>query len=105
MATAGDMEYLDPKGGGKLYVFRFSETGIAKATDYFSKHAMHANAAEEVIYAGEFHVILEGGVYTLYLDNNSGDHLQPDHKFWVPPPPPPPAAVYTCADTQQLQQS
>mmetsp|Transcript_34546 Transcript_34546/g.97890 ORF Transcript_34546/g.97890 Transcript_34546/m.97890 type:complete len:148 (+) Transcript_34546:117-560(+) len=66
------MEFLDPNGLGQLYVFRYSETGIAKATDYFSKHAMHANAAEEVIYAGEFHLIPEGDVYTLYLDNNSG---------------------------------
>jgi len=57
---------------GRQFLFRFSETGIQMAKDYFSKHAMHANASPEVVYAGEFHVLPDGGRHVLYLDNNSG---------------------------------
>eukprot|EP00873_Tetraselmis_striata_P001664 jgi/Tetstr1/421928/TSEL_012827.t1 len=59
---------------GSRYLFRFSETGIKLAKDYLSKHAMHAGGAEEVVFAGEFHVKDEGGEYTLLLDNNSGTY-------------------------------
>ena len=39
-----------------------------------SKHAMHANCARDVIYAGEFHVqrTPDGNNYKLIIDNNSG---------------------------------
>ena len=37
------------------YTWRFSETGEGYFTDYASKHALHANCAEYVYYAGEFH--------------------------------------------------
>lgn len=42
--------------------------------DMISKHAMHANCAREVIYAGEFHVqrTPDGNNYKLIIDNNSG---------------------------------
>jgi hypothetical protein len=63
--------------GQRRYLFRFSETGVKLAKDYLSKHAMHANGAGEVVYAGEFHVAEEGGENVLVLDNNSGLHLPP----------------------------
>jgi len=54
---------------------RFSETGAAFFKDFMSKHAMHASCAEEVYYAGEFHVEdLGGGKWKLVLDNNSGTY-------------------------------
>jgi hypothetical protein len=68
----------------RLYI---AETGADFFLDMNSKHAMHANADEEVVYAGELHLrrrVVEGGgasEYTLVLDNNSGtyapdkDHL------------------------------
>ncbi|EFN59404.1 hypothetical protein CHLNCDRAFT_137906 [Chlorella variabilis] len=54
---------------------RCSETGAGFFVDFSSKHAMHANAAEEVLYAGEFCIVpdaaAEGG-HRLVVDNNSG---------------------------------
>eukprot|EP00727_Mastigamoeba_balamuthi_P003348 m51a1_g1301 hypothetical protein (401) ;mRNA; f:197771-199424 len=55
--------------------FNFSETGTTFSKDFMSKHAMHANAAREVRYAGEFIV----HKHTLVLDNNSGTYA-PDPK-------------------------
>ncbi|KAG0049695.1 hypothetical protein BGZ83_005499 [Gryganskiella cystojenkinii] len=60
-----------PKG---LY---FSETGAAFFQDFMSKHAMHANRAEEVMYSGEFRVfqdIENNNAWTLVIDNNSGTY-------------------------------
>jgi hypothetical protein len=59
----------------KLYM---SETGLA-VYDMLSKHAMHASAAEEVVYAGELLVREEECVNgtprnILVLDNNSGTY-------------------------------
>jgi hypothetical protein len=68
----------------RLYI---AETGADFFLDMNSKHAMHANADEEVVYAGELHMrrrAVNGSTaseYTLVLDNNSGtyapnkDHL------------------------------
>jgi hypothetical protein len=59
----------------KLYM---SETGLT-VYDMISKHAMHASAAEEVVYAGELLVreenVLNGTPRNiLVLDNNSGTY-------------------------------
>ncbi|CAF1416522.1 unnamed protein product [Rotaria magnacalcarata] len=35
--------------------WRFSETGVGYFTDFASKHALHANCCESVLYAGQFH--------------------------------------------------
>lgn len=43
----------DRAGSARL---RFSETGASFFDDARSKHAVHSNAAEEVVYSGEFHV-------------------------------------------------
>jgi len=68
-------------GGGKPRMFTyalmpthlfFSETGASFFQDFTSKHAMHANASREVVYAGEFHIRLQKGKYKLVIDNNSG---------------------------------
>lgn len=48
--------------------FKFSETGASFTKDFMSKHAMHANASEEVRYAGEFFVMSHGdGTYRLII--------------------------------------
>ncbi|KAF9985480.1 hypothetical protein BGZ65_010755 [Modicella reniformis] len=60
-----------PKG---LY---FSETGVAFFQDFMSKHAMHANRAAEVIFAGEFRLFRHKSnddKWTLFIDNNSGTY-------------------------------
>ncbi|KAF9435763.1 hypothetical protein BGZ76_005572 [Entomortierella beljakovae] len=57
-----------PKG---LY---FSETGAAFFQDFMSKHAMHANRANEVCFSGEFRIFLQDGEWTLLIDNNSGTY-------------------------------
>ncbi|GJJ69433.1 hypothetical protein EMPS_01779 [Entomortierella parvispora] len=60
-----------PKG---LY---FSETGAAFFQDFMSKHAMHANRADEVMFAGEFRVFQDmenNNAWTLLIDNNSGTY-------------------------------
>lgn len=68
--------------------FRFSETGAAFFVDFASKHALHANCAEEVRYSGEFHPRPKGGwenfndergddddvEWELVIDNNSGTY-------------------------------
>jgi len=54
--------------------FNFSETGAPFGKDFMSKHAMHANCAEEVYYAGEFVILKDHdqGCFKLIIDNNSG---------------------------------
>lgn len=54
------------------WFFRFAETGSNKGKDFFSKHAMHANARPEVVYSGEFHIQQKGDKYIFVIDNNSG---------------------------------
>lgn len=78
---------------------RFSETGANFFDDARSKHAVHSNAAEEVVYSGEFHIrthvreaeaaaasaVVAGTTGppprppTLVLDNGSGTYA-PDKK-------------------------
>ena len=50
--------------------WRFSHTGVGKLRDNLSKHAVHSNAAESVVYAGEFHYDLVRE--ELVVDNSSG---------------------------------
>ncbi|KAF9196159.1 hypothetical protein BGZ50_001855 [Haplosporangium sp. Z 11] len=55
----------------------FSETGAAFFQDFMSKHAMHANRANEVMYSGEFRLFMDEnhhGDWTLLIDNNSGTY-------------------------------
>jgi hypothetical protein len=58
------------------FVWRFSQTGTSMLKDFASKHAVHANAAREVIYSGEFHITRNArtGNMKLVLDNNSGTY-------------------------------
>ncbi|CAF1641394.1 unnamed protein product, partial [Didymodactylos carnosus] len=71
------------------YIWRFSETGVEFFIDIASKHALHANAAETVRYAGEMHPRprdgwqeyrdnvdseFEGREWELVIDNNSGTY-------------------------------
>eukprot|EP01063_Lacrimia_lanifica_P019095 TRINITY_DN2614_c0_g2_i3.p4 TRINITY_DN2614_c0_g2~~TRINITY_DN2614_c0_g2_i3.p4 ORF type:complete len:309 (+),score=93.45 TRINITY_DN2614_c0_g2_i3:1347-2273(+) len=54
--------------------WNFCHTGASFLRDMLSKHAMHANCAEVVRYAGEFHVTTHPGTGApmLVVDNNSG---------------------------------
>ena len=52
----------------------FAETGEQFFRDFTSKHAIHADCAEEVVYAGEFHVVFEDGDWVIVFDNNSGTY-------------------------------
>jgi hypothetical protein len=55
----------------------FSETGTAFFQDFMSKHAMHANRATEVMFAGEFRLYRDehdSNKWTLLIDNNSGTY-------------------------------
>lgn len=55
----------------------FSETGTAFFQDFMSKHAMHANRATEVLFAGEFRLYKDerhNNNWTLLIDNNSGTY-------------------------------
>lgn len=56
------LSFGDRNGKNRVYTyviiddeFRFCESGAAFAKDIESKHAMHAAAQPEVVYAGEFH--------------------------------------------------
>ncbi|CAF4692046.1 unnamed protein product, partial [Rotaria sp. Silwood1] len=75
------------------HTWRFSETGASFFVDFASKHALHANCAETVIYAGEFHPrpiggwnqynpneILSWNQWELVIDNGSGTYA-PDLKL------------------------
>jgi len=58
----------------------FCETGAPTLVDLMSKHAMHAEAAEEIRYAGEFHIQFDPKNPTnhfLVIDNNSGTYAPP----------------------------
>eukprot|EP00755_Sulcionema_specki_P025877 Sspe_Gene.84331::Locus_55354_Transcript_1_1_Confidence_1.000_Length_1178::g.84331::m.84331 len=50
--------------------WHFSVTGASVVRDNLSKHAVHANASREVVYAGEFHI--SNGC--LVVDNSSGTY-------------------------------
>ncbi|KAF9580272.1 hypothetical protein BGW38_003147 [Lunasporangiospora selenospora] len=55
----------------------FSETGTAFFQDFMSKHAMHANRSQEVLFSGEFRLIQNPhhlDNWTLLIDNNSGTY-------------------------------
>ena len=67
--------------------WRFSETGASFFVDFASKHALHANCAQTVHYAGEFHPrpmcgwdqydpneILELDQWEFVIDNGSGTY-------------------------------
>ena len=60
--------------------WRFSETGAGYFTDFASKHALHANCAEYVRYAGQFHPRPKFGwdrcddEWELVFDNWSGTY-------------------------------
>lgn len=60
---------LLPKG-----IFRFSRTDESFLLDAYSKHAVHTDAAEEVVYAGEFYVQTLEDKKVLVIDNNSGTY-------------------------------
>ncbi|KAF9576032.1 hypothetical protein EC968_000592 [Mortierella alpina] len=76
----------DPHQDLKMVVFTysivprglyFSETGAAFFQDFMSKHAMHANRAQEVMYSGEFRLYRDernNYAWTLLIDNNSGTY-------------------------------
>jgi len=53
---------------------RFSRSGAGTSVDMSSKHALHAGAKPEVVYAGEFWIEPDTvtGEKTLFIDNNSG---------------------------------
>ncbi|KAG0219187.1 hypothetical protein BGX33_004251 [Mortierella sp. NVP41] len=82
----GDRLRKDPSQNLRAVVFTysivpkgiyFSETGTAFFQDFMSKHAMHANRATEVLYAGEFRYYRDehhNGDWTLLIDNNSGTY-------------------------------
>lgn len=82
----GDRLEKDPKLDLKTIVFTysivpkglyFSETGAAFFQDFMSKHAMHANRAQEVMYAGEFRLFRDErhhNTWTLLIDNSSGTY-------------------------------
>ncbi|KAF9338885.1 hypothetical protein BGZ91_007649, partial [Linnemannia elongata] len=82
----GDRWRKDPGQDLKTVVFTysivpkgmyFSETGTAFFQDFMSKHAMHANRATEVLFAGEFRLYKDehhNNDWTLLIDNNSGTY-------------------------------
>ena len=59
-------------------IMNFSITSAMTGRDFLSKHALHANAAEEVVYSGEFFVDrTDPGGRRLVIDNNSGTFAPP----------------------------
>jgi len=54
----------------------FSETGVAMSKDVVSKHAVHANAAVQVRFAGTFRFVSDGEPICV-IDNDSGTY-RPD---------------------------
>jgi len=61
---------------------RFSRSGVRISIDMASKHALHAGAAPEVFYAGEFWIEYVNGERTLFVDNNSGTFAPPKEDLW-----------------------
>lgn len=45
-----------------------------RVVNFFSKHACHANAAEKVLYAGEFEILRINNQRTLVINNSSGTY-------------------------------
>ncbi|KAL3931450.1 MAG: hypothetical protein SGARI_004204 [Bacillariaceae sp.] len=63
-------------------VMSFSITSAMTGRDFLSKHALHANAAEEVVYSGEFFVDCSGDPdQRLVIDNNSGTFAPPKDRL------------------------
>ncbi|CCM00144.1 uncharacterized protein FIBRA_02171 [Fibroporia radiculosa] len=54
---------------------RFSETGATFLVNMASKHALHSNCAEAVLYSGEFHPRPEGG-WEHFADDRSDDDVR-----------------------------
>jgi len=55
------------------YTMHFSATSAETAKDFLSKHALHSNCSENVVYAGEF-FLEASNIPTLVFDNNSGTY-------------------------------
>lgn len=78
----GDLlEFGDRNGKNRVYTYviiddelRFCESGAAFLNDMQSKHAMHAAAEPEVVYAGEFHWKKVKDTNCLVIDNESGTY-------------------------------
>lgn len=75
------LQFGDRNGKNRVYTyviiddeFRFCESGAAFMKDIESKHAMHAAAKPEVVYAGEFHWKKVSNSNVLIIDNESGTY-------------------------------
>lgn len=75
------LQFGDRNGKSRVYTyviiddeFRFCECAAAFLKDIESKHAMHAAAKPEVVYAGEFHWKRNANNYALVIDNASGTY-------------------------------
>jgi hypothetical protein len=63
-------------------MMNFSVTAAMTGRDFLSKHAVHANAAENIVYAGEFFVDTSLSTRRLVIDNNSGTFAPPNKKLY-----------------------
>jgi hypothetical protein len=79
------LEFGERKGMPIVYTYViteeglfFSESGPTIWKDQLSKHMMHSNVQDSVVYAGEFFINMEiindKPFYTLYMDNDSGTY-------------------------------